>query len=495
MELSKPFLFRLQRRHLIAAFFGMLFALAIYKTMTLDLRFILAISGGILIMSIGMAAIRRVDEFLIYSMVFNIPFAAFGKWLGVRYVLVVGRGISVGLAEMLIVFAYVYWFTQIFITRKKPIPKLRVVDLFIAVLFFAQFLSLVGAPNKLLVFYDIVYNLKYVLMYFFLSHHILRHHLKWIVIFLLFGLLVESPLALYERISGNVGIGRTKGVQEYGRGYQYEVPGIEQIRAEGTTRDSHTLGLYYAMVLPLPLVLLLSEEIRPKTKIAVFGILLVGAGGLIVTFSRSGWLSCAIAFAFIIVISVFLWKQKKLLFMAIALFAAVSILYPRVYEYAFVRFFKAPGDILNVRYEMNSTAFGIWMQNFVFGYGAGNYMDALEDPNVHLMCAGKLPVHNAFLYIAAETGLIGVIGFFGIILNSIWNCFGLFKVKDFLIKALGLAICSGFIAYLLDGLTNPTFREAVPYDVLWIYIAIVFAIKSLADQPENRPQLPGVSKG
>lgn len=463
----------------------------------------LAFAVGLLFLSVSMIGISYIVDILVLAMVFNIPFSLFGKIFFKQDIpFAIMPGFSLGLIEIMLLMAYLVWFAQIFITKKEPLPRLRKVDYFIILLIFSQIMSLLGAPSKLVGIFDIIHNIKHVMLYYFIAHKVKRSHLKWIVVLLLFAILLESSLALYERTTGNVGIGRAKGRSasrvDSAIGIQNKVRGIvEQVRAEGTTIDPHVLGEYFSMILPVPFVLMMMRHLKLKVRLALAIILIMGIGGLIVTFSRSGWCSFAISSIFALWVIIFSWKQGKALLITIVLFVIVSISYPRVYEYLIVRFVKSPSELLTLRFAMNRTALGIWHQNFFFGYGAGNYSYALEEPDVIVhgwtdRSKKTFIVHNLFLYLVAEIGLFGMIGFYGPILLAMFKCWTLRKCPDPLIRGLSLAILTGLFGYLLDGLTNPLCRSLVPYAQLWVYIALSMSFSRMLEKPvQNKPSYVG----
>ena len=480
-----------QIKYWTALFFGVLFAILVWGIMTLKFRYVMAISVGIVMISVAMISIRNIETFIVYALIFNIPFTRFAKYFfnqGRPWSIAVG--ITLGLTEVLLVMAYMVWFSQIFITQKKPIPKLQKIDYFIILLLLAQAISFVGAPNKALGIFDIVYNTKHILIYFFIAHTVKRHHLKWIIAIFVFAIFLESSIAFYERLTGNVGIGNRKGDITYSEfGTQYQVYGIEHvIRSEGTTKDSHALGLYYAMLLPIPLVFMVTRVLKPPIKIVLAGILVMGTVGLITTFSRSGWLSFAISSLFAIVTLIFLWGRHGAIFIPIVIMLIIGILYPQGFQHIYDRLFNAPPEILEKRWELNYTAFRIWRSNFLFGYGPGNYICALKDPDIAVLGRDDLAVHNAFLYVGAELGLLGVIAYFGIILAAIVQCVKLVKCRDPMTQGMSLAILSGLFAYMLDGITDPMFRELVPYAQLWVYFGLAMALRRLA----NKQTLTGI---
>jgi len=141
---------------------------------------------------------------------------------------------------------------------------------------------------------------------------------------------------------------------------------------------------------------------------------------------------------------------------------------------------------------MNLTALGIIQQHFFLGCGPGNYLEALSDPAIEVIGPDWLPVHNAFLYIASESGIVAALFFFAVIINAMVHCWRARKHSDLLVRGLAVAMFSGFTAYLLDGLTNPTFREAEPYSLLWLFIGISLTLPGLTQEksaPDTGPTI------
>jgi hypothetical protein len=473
------------KRHLFAVFAGALFSLLVWKIAGMQFRYALAVIGGLLFLCVAMIGIHSLMDVLIYAFAFNIPFSMFGKWLFPIREVYAARGISVGMVELLLVLAYGVWFAQIFITRREGLPRFTTIDFFFLVFVLTQVISSIGATDKRFASYDIIYTIKHFLIYFFVAAKVKRRHLRWIVVLFLFAIMFESTLALYERMSGNVGIGLTKGnVQMEGFSKQPGVPGIEQIRAAGTTNDSHTLGLYFSLLLPVPFVLGTMHFLGVKRRLILSMILIAGTLGLIVTFSRSGWLSFGIAAVFALGIITLRWKEGQAVIIVIAVIAVISLLYPKGYEYLFIRLCRAPYKILVSRFDQIRTGLGVWRQHPLFGVGPNNYRNALEGPNVLIIGGGEHLLHNMFMYVATETGLFGIIGFFGIAISGIVKCWKLLRADDLLVRGLALAIMTAFIGYLLDGLTDPMFKEAVTYAQYTMYLGLCVALGRIASEQQ-----------
>lgn len=485
-------------RYMAAAFAGGLFAFIPWKIMGMDFRYGLAVTGGLLCLFCAMIFVRHLESFLIYTLLFHIPFSIFGKWLFRQEVINVAKGINLGISELLILIAYTAWFGQIFIVKSHPLPKLRKIDLWVLFLLIIKTASVLLAQDRLLGLFDLIYTIKHMMMYFFLSHKVERKHLKFITVFFLFAILIESGFAFFERMTGFVNIGNIKGnLESINFAEQYVVPGIEdQLRAAGTTNDSHTLGLYFAMLLSLPFALMCRPGISNHSRILFGGILLIGIFGLILTFSRSGWLGFAVGAAAVCWFIFKYWRQGQVIIVSAIILFAATLVYPKVYDYISRRVFEAPFGLIEARMEMHETAFDIWTSNFFIGCGPGNYITAFDLDDVrsqHVKAQTDLPVHNLYLYTLAEIGVLGFAGFIIIIAIALNICREAAREKDdTLIRCLALATFGGLISYLVDGMTDPMFREAVPNAQFWTFIALAVSYLRMR-QPADKDEISGLS--
>ena len=473
-------------KYAVVGVLGVLVSVLAWKISTLQWRYAIALIGGIGVICLAAVSRENIIGFLICAFIFNTSFDSFGKWLLPQAEdIVFAHGISLGIAEILIIIAYGVWFYQIFIAKKEAFPRLWKIDFLMLLLLFAQFISMFGAPKKILSFLEIVYNIKHILIYFFLSRKIRYHHLKWVVIIILFTITFQSSVAVFERATGLVGIGHSKGNAQ-SMGDQISVPGIEHvIRAEGTTADSHALGLFFVMLLPVPLVLTVMKCLSPPEKFVTSGVLIFGVLGLLVTFTRSGWLFFAVSAGFALMVIVFYWKQRAAILSTIVVMIGLSFFYPQGYQKIYDRFKDAPIETISERYDMVRTAMLIWENDFFFGCGSANYMRCIEEKDIKVYDPGKLPVHVVVLHIAAETGLVGAFSYLCIILSAMFRCVQMLNCNNLLLRGLSLAFLAGFIGYLLDGLSSPLGRSPIPYYLLWVYIAISMAFPNIQNQEIN----------
>src|ERR1039458_504746 len=242
-------------RYSVVAVAGLLFATVVASALTLDFRYSLAFITGTLLFAGAISAIGSLRNLLLYVMAFNLPFTSIEKtFLQTTQTTFVTPGVPIGLGDICIFGLYGLWFVVIFITRKERIPKPATLDWWVFAFWCAHAISVFHATSPGLAILEVVRLGRYLMVYFYLAHNLRRQHLKWITAGLMCAILMQASLAVVQYRSGKLlGIGRTKGASDLDY-EQYTVPGFENVsRAEGTTFDSHALGLFFAMTLPVPL--------------------------------------------------------------------------------------------------------------------------------------------------------------------------------------------------------------------------------------------------
>jgi len=339
----------------------------------------------------------------------------------------------------------------------------------------------------------VLHLLRHFLFYFYFSRRLHLRHLRWIVVAFALAIAAESILGLFQYKTGMLkGLILDKGADSEKLDYQYEVPGIEDLaRATGTSYDSHTFGLFLTMLLPFPLVVLLSNRtFGVRARLGSFALLALGGLAVFVSFSRSAWLTCAITCGLVWLVFI-LWREKHIILKA--LFLAILALAPALKATKFIstRFAYEGHQNLTARYDQFPVAWNMWKDHFFLGQGIGNYMVKLLE--YQLPGTLELPVHNVFLWLAADTGLFGALMFYVVIFAAMWKL-GLVvrgRREPFDLMALGALAALG--AYVIDGLTNPLFRESLVYMMFWLMLALSVALPRIQSETDRQAPAAAVS--
>lgn len=464
-------------RVLLVCALGALFAVCIQPLWNLEDRWFVVTVAAVALVSISMMFAGRFSNSLLILLLFCVPLAGFKKYffLVEDYVTWM-NALGFGIIDILVAGLYVAWLFRILALRSTPMPRLEAADVWPALLVLSCLLSLPGANEPHLVLFAFQNVLLHVLVYFYVSRHFKPEHVRWLLAAIGFAIVIESVLAVVQNQFGIlVGLMLDRGAGGENLNTQlYTVPGIEDVaRGAGTTYDAHSLGVFMAMVAPFALVFLYSSRL-PRAARAASGVLLLAAlVGLAVSYSRSAWLSGALALA-IGVAMLLRWRERNIVPSVAAAAVALLAAGPWLVNTVFSRLFDAPEELLAVRFEQYPVALNIWRENILFGAGAGNYVGALDRHNLDWVF--NIVVHNVPLYIAAEMGLFGVVAYYGLVAATIVRLWRVVRRREEPGSRLALASLLALFVYVLDGMTDPLFREPVPYLFFWIIVGVSVAL-------------------
>jgi hypothetical protein len=437
--------------------------------------------------------VRRLDDFLLAAHLLFLPLASVQKWLfldgysdDVRNAAALSGAISVGITEILLVGMYAVWVLQIFVARTKPLPRLEKVDMLILLFILANALSIPNTADVNLSLYAMVHLIRHFLVYFYFSRRLEARHLPWLVAAFAFMIAAESLLGIFQYRTGMLkGLILDKGQGGEVLDYQYEVPGIEDLtRATGTSYDSHTFGLFLTMLLQFPLAILLSaRETARWMRPAALMLFAVGAVAVFVSFSRSSWLTLAITSAAVWL--VFLARRERYILMKTGVLALLALIpAPRAIGFILQRFAYEGHQNLTARYDQFPAAMEMWKDHIWTGQGIGSYMVVLQ--KYILPGTLDLPVHNVFLWLAADTGIFGAVTFFVMIAAAIWQLVLVARTRRDPVDLLAIGAAAALGAYVIDGLTNPLFRESLVYMLFWFMLSLSIALPRIARELDGR---------
>jgi O-antigen ligase len=180
-------------------------------------------------------------------------------------------------------------------------------------------------------------------------------------------------------------------------------------RVGGTVGDPNTAGAYFALLLVPALAVVLAPVGRGLRRLAAVG-LGVGVFGLVVTFSRGGWLGFAVALTLFCAVG---WHRRWFslrapLVVGLALLAVLLPLGGSVVD----RLTESDEGSAASRAPLAVTALRMSEDHPLLGVGSNNYtvaMPAYETRDRAREWA--YTVHNKYLLVLAETGVAGLVAF------------------------------------------------------------------------------------
>jgi len=475
-------------RHAAVAAAGVALAFVVSRAWNLEPRYLVVFVAGGCLAAVGLGLIAYIRSLLLYVLAFCLAFASIEKsFLVTTDSTFVTSGIAIGPSDLALIGLYALWFLGICVTRQERVPRLTTLDKWVFAFWAVHILSALNSVSPILTVYEVVRLGKYVLMYFYIAHNLEWPDLKWIVAGLLFTIALQSGIALVQAQTGRLmGVGRTKGAGDL-QYEQYTVTNFESVRrAEGTTFDSHALGLFMAMSLTIPAVLALSPVVRREWRLIAAGMLLVGLPALAISFARAGWLAFASAVA-VILLCLASWQRWRRIAMVCGFGATLGV--AAVLPFAGKikqRLFEAPPELISARRETIEMALEIWRDSPWTGIGANGYMVALEK-NFSIFEGDPyfIPAHNMVAFVLTEIGIVGLVVFTGFSIAAVLANRRLIRDGDTLVGAFGAALLASLAAFHVEGITDPIYATSVTYNLFWFLLGLTGGLTRLTAQRTN----------
>jgi len=224
--------------------------------------------------------------------------------------------------------------------------------------------------------------------------------------------------------------------------------GLRILRAYGTLPHPNILGGFVFLTLlgPASLFLANKKSNYPALILLCLGIILIG-----LTFSRSAWLA-SVSFIGVLLLKSKCFERKKLFLLLSTIVLTITLtLYP-LRDLVFTRVSNsatATETISTVgRSWLTEQAINVIRQHPLIGMGIGSFI--IELSNTAVLGAPIEPVHDVFLLVTAELGVVGLIVMMGLFISIALNIFKAKSPQAILASATltGLGVISLFDHYL-----------------------------------------------
>jgi hypothetical protein len=343
------------------------------------------------------------------------------------WALVLGRRVdylspTLFLTDILILLLLFFWFIEKFprITTRLAggwvynlrFTKKNILSLF---LFLFVVINIWFSVSRIVAMYTWVKFLEFFLLGLYIAKT--KPDFKRVIFFLSIGVLYSSVLAIAQfALQHSVG-GPLWLLGE--RTFTAGTPGIAQIplcmlgqpscplylRAYATFPHPNVLGGYLAVILPLVLWQLLKGK-NQQIKLYYGITILLGLVALLLTFSRSAWAVGIIAIAIVIGriknYELGIMNSAKRRIATLLFLSCVVILV----SYFIIHY--STEESVVTRVLLSQSAVNIWKQSPWLGVGLGNFLVALPRYLPSHTIYFLQPVHNVYLLLLSEVGLVGV---------------------------------------------------------------------------------------
>lgn len=303
-----------------------------------------------------------------------------------------------------------------------------------------------------------------------------RRDVAFIVTVLLFGLALESMIMIGHRVIGRdiYAAGGLLSLTMFGS------------RVGGTLGHPNAAGSFLAMLLAPAVGVLLTPARRELKLLAASGIAL-GSIALALTLSRGSWIAFGLS---IMILCLFAWRRGWLSpTVPAVLFVLALVMYASFHGMISERILESDGGSAQGRLPLMQLAFQMIGDKPVMGVGANNFGIMIkqyatpEYRNVWLYS-----VHNQYLLIWAEAGLITLVAYLGFLLVTLRRGWLVWMRADRYVSPIVLGCVAAIIGHMVH-LNVDLFIHRPQVQLLFLISGLVTAICHMdvsVNEYENR---------
>ncbi|OQX81764.1 MAG: hypothetical protein B6D56_01430 [Candidatus Omnitrophica bacterium 4484_70.1] len=424
------------------------------------------------------APLKNKEKFLFILFLFILPINLDVNFFWIKNYYTTVSGLSISISEIVLAGLYLYWL----INRHKTIVFNRIYALYTAIfLLYAawQLLSITNSKNYALSFFEFkkTISLLFMMIYFF-NNFLLLRHLKIFIFVILIALVFQASIGIIE-----YSVGHTLGLVILGESqtiFEQSLVKSSHIlhRVSGLLGHANMYAMYFVLFLPIAFSISLSSE---KMFLRIFSFLsfCLGILGLVLSFSRGGIVSLAIAMGlFCVIYNRRIFTRKNVLFILsylVILICGVIIFWDKI----IMRFISSPVAQLSVRYYLNRSALKMIHNHPFLGVGLNNFAVQLAHfDTLGIASAFRFPVHNLYLLIASESGLICLFFFLVFIGMVLLAAIDLYRRHPYsLLGQLALGIFCGITGVLIHSLIDYPLRYNTMYQTFFMVCFVVIVLK------------------
>jgi len=463
---------------------GVILGLSIATIAELPNRLMTVVLLGIAFPFIAVIA-GDVRRFLMAAIVFTIPLSidvnlhhSFENQAG-------AATLGIALRDVFVLLLLFWWLVELASSEERPFRFFSRTTVPAIAYFEACLLTLLWAPRMDLAMLELVQMFKVLILYFVVANQIRdKRDLRLIAWVLIASVCFESAIAVVQMVTGkSLALGFLGEMQIKSRDME------KLMRAGGTLGHPNRLAMYLELLLPLCLGFFWSETIK-RNRILVIGIFGLGLAALIMTGSRGAWVGVLFS---LVVFFYMLHRNRQVNIRSVIgpAFLALLILGSLAFGFSDYIERRVSGEDYGSavsRIPMFQIALSVIEAHPLGGVGINNYTIKMREYNDTIL--GRRfktfarPVHNMYLLIAGETGVLGLTMFLWLLFGLTSSILAAVKVGDLQISILATSLFTGLIAFLIHGLVDK--HPPGGYPLFYCLMAIAAAIYQKSRQLQSQ---------
>lgn len=307
-----------------------------------------------------------------------------------------------------------------------------------------------------------------------------REDVRFVVGWLLCGLVCECVIIALSATGGDFAAG---GLQV--RKDTFEEDFGTASRFSGTLGSPILAAAFLEMLLAPALGILGTTLGRSYKTLAVLGLIL-GSAALIGTGSRAGWLAATFSVSSAYYL---LWRRRKLsAAVPVALFLVLSAVALVFHENISRRLTDDDRGSARSRVPLMMMAWNIIGDRPVLGVGANNYTQALRSRTPEFGNEWLFTVHNQYLLVWAENGVVGLAAYLWFLLATLRRGWQGWKRADPVLAPLALGFTAAVMGQMLH-MNVDIFATRPQVQLLCVVAALIGAISRMETRAQQSPSL------
>jgi len=382
-------------------------------------------------------------------------------------------GLVISVTTLALIALYILWLAELLAKQSdtKQRPLFRLSFPLIAYIFFGILSFIVAQDTQLAIFGIFLYAQMFLLYIYLVGTIKTKEDIIFIMMLLMVGLAFEGAIMIALKATGS----------------NIEIGGVIKARIDGA-RVGGTVGgpngaAGYLSLLLAPTLGVFFARVNRFYKWLTIPAFSFGVIGLILTFSRGGWLAVCLSVGLIVFL---VWRRGWIptVIPIAAIIVAIALVF--VFQEAILgRLLGGDGGSAHSRIPLMLIAFNMIMDNFFLGVGINNFtVRILEYANLQTAGFWLFAVHNNFLLIWAETGtaaFMAYMAFLGITIHRGWLGW---LADDRTLSPIALGFTAGILGHMAHMLFD-LFNGRGPVQMLWLSAALVTAMYCILQETKT----------
>ncbi len=295
--------------------------------------------------------------------------------------------------------------------------------------------------------------------------------LRAVLYAVLAGFVFEALLGVYQWRRGSLGL--------WFLGERLYRP--EWWRAYGTFYVPSHFGNHLMMMLPILLRLFVFYKPPQRKETYFYGFAIVsGFMAFYATYTRGPWISFATVVVLMLLFTFFKSKLRPKIKWPIAAGIVLGLAFSLKYtDKVIEQFGEQRKTSAMSRIYLGEVAWRLIQDNLAFGVGPGNYelnspryvVPIKEYPTEHL----SEIVHNTYLLIFAENGLLGITAFALVLIQMCVICFRMFRSNHGIGLNLAIGGAMAILALAISFIASPDIHNEQTLNQMFLTVGMVFA--------------------